>query len=136
MLLPPEVNFISKWCDPPEDYGCRVVFQGDVFRGLRQARGISQIDAARWFGVSRQTISAWEHSKSLPNRERLIQICKKFACPFWCLVIPKPKPKPMTETEKRQIQRDDKVRKRQLIEQMKFEKGLEARLDRLRSQRK
>ena len=67
MLLPDDWDFVSYWCEPPENLPrCR--FQGDVFKGLRKARGLTQEEAARWFGVSRRTVIDWEASRFVPSR--------------------------------------------------------------------
>ena len=88
MFLPEAWDYIEYWAEPPEKLPrCR--FQGDVFRGLRQAHGITQMEAARWFRVSRRTISDWEASRFVPSRGHLSRICIKFACPYWCLIIPR-----------------------------------------------
>ena len=85
ILLPDAWDFVEHWCDPPENLPrCR--FQGDVFKGLRLARGITQAQAASWFGVSRRTICDWELGRFVPGRCHLKRICVKFACPYWCLV--------------------------------------------------
>ena len=105
ILLPDAWDFVEHWCDPPEDYGMRVTFQGDVFKGLRLARGITQAQAASWFGVSRRTICDWELGRFVPGRCHLKRICVKFACPYWCLVVPW-RMKPITHREMEQMKKE------------------------------
>ena len=88
LLLPDAWDFVSYWCDPPENLP-RCKFQGDVFRGLRQAYGLTQAEAAGRFGVSRRTIVDWEQSRFVPSRSHIHKICIKFACPYWCLLVPR-----------------------------------------------
>ena len=66
MLLPDDWDFVEYWCEVPDDLP-KVRFQGDVFRGLRLARGLSQSEASRWFSVSRRTIIDWEAGRCVPK---------------------------------------------------------------------
>lgn len=45
---------------------------------LRIARGISQENLANELGVSRQTISKWESGESLPQLDKVMEICNLF----------------------------------------------------------
>ena len=48
---------------------------GEVFKELRESKGISQLELSRQIGTSHQNISRWENNKVLPN----IEFCVKLA---------------------------------------------------------
>lgn len=50
------------------------------FKKSRKAAGIKINDAAKSLGVSRQTVSAWEHGVSKPETHRLKEIAKLYGC--------------------------------------------------------
>ncbi len=51
---------------------------GEKIRTLRMHQGLSQEQLAEVCGVSRQAISKWERGDSLPDTERLMQLCRYF----------------------------------------------------------
>lgn len=51
---------------------------GEKIRALRMQQGLSQEQLAEVCGVSRQAISKWERGDSLPDTERLMQLCRYF----------------------------------------------------------
>ena len=51
---------------------------GEKIRALRMQNGLSQEQLAEICGVSRQAISKWERGDSLPDTERLMQLCRSF----------------------------------------------------------
>lgn len=51
---------------------------GEKIRTLRMQNGLSQEQLAEICGVSRQAISKWERGDSLPDTERLMQLCRSF----------------------------------------------------------
>ncbi|MGI6106854.1 MAG: helix-turn-helix domain-containing protein [Lachnospiraceae bacterium] len=50
----------------------------DNLKSLRKARGLTQESLAVQLHVTRQTISKWENSLSVPDAEQLVQIAKIF----------------------------------------------------------
>ena len=51
---------------------------GEKLQRLRRARGLSQEELAGALGVSRQAVSKWETSASLPDTEKLLAISDFF----------------------------------------------------------
>ena len=45
---------------------------------IRIENNLNQSDFGQSISVSQDTISLWERSKSLPNTEFIIEICKKY----------------------------------------------------------
>ena len=53
------------------------------------ARGLTQEDAAQWFGVYRRTTVDWEAARCVPSNAHLKLMCMKLSCPYGCLIVPK-----------------------------------------------
>lgn len=63
---------------------------GEKIRALRMRQGLSQEQLAEVCGVSRQAISKWERGDSLPDTERLMQLCCYFHVPADFLLFDTP----------------------------------------------
>ena len=88
VLLPKEWDFVEYWCEVPDDLP-KVRCQGDVFRGLRLARGLSQSETANWFDIYRRTTVYWEAGRCVPSNAHLKLMCMNLSCPYRCLIVPK-----------------------------------------------
>ena len=53
---------------------------GEQLQKLRIAEGISQTELSQKLGVSKQSVSNWEHNNILPSIEILIKIANHFSC--------------------------------------------------------
>ena len=73
------------WYDVP-DWKGEAVFQGDVLRGLRRCRGLSQSQLAQAMRVSRRTIIYWEQSRFMPSDLHLYQMAIAFYVPAECFL--------------------------------------------------
>ena len=51
---------------------------GEKIAGLRQKAGLSQEQLAEKLSVSRQSVSKWEMNQSLPQLDKVIQLCNLF----------------------------------------------------------
>lgn len=49
---------------------------GEKIASRRRAAGLSQEVLANQLGVSRQAVSRWETSESLPDAEKIVQLCQ------------------------------------------------------------
>ena len=63
---------------------------GKKLTEIRKENKMSQEEFAELFNVSRQTVSAWENSKSYPDIETLIRISEKFNISLDILLKEKP----------------------------------------------
>lgn len=54
----------------------------DKLPKLRKANNITQEQLADMLGVSRQAVSKWESGLSIPDMEKIIEMCKIFKCPI------------------------------------------------------
>jgi transcriptional regulator with XRE-family HTH domain len=64
----------SKLClQEPMSMGTRI-------RERRESLGLSQAALARRFGLTREAVSAWEHDKNLPDRERWPSLAENLQC--------------------------------------------------------
>ncbi len=52
---------------------------GEILKELRLERGLGQVELARAIGVSKGTISLWEHSKREPTLSNLIALSAYFS---------------------------------------------------------
>jgi len=52
----------------------------DKLRKLRKNNNITQEQLADLIGVSRQAVSKWESGLSIPDMEKIIELCKIFNC--------------------------------------------------------
>ena len=76
---------IKQWYQVP-DWKAQAVFQGDVLRGLRVGRGLSQTKLAQALGVSRWTVINWERSRFMPSDRHLYQLAIAFHVPVDCFL--------------------------------------------------
>ena len=53
---------------------------GARVKALRSERNLTQEQFAQQMNVSRQAVSKWESSRGYPELEKLLYICKLFAC--------------------------------------------------------
>ena len=51
---------------------------GERFKNLRTNRGISQVDIAKVFGVTKQCVSNWENENIMPSVDMLVKIADYF----------------------------------------------------------
>ena len=90
MLLPDAWDFVEYWAEMPDRESLP----------LLDFKGISSEDYDRRVGLPRRKrrvvsvclgkrIIDWETSRFVPSSHHLRKICIKFACPYWCLIIPK-----------------------------------------------
>ena len=54
----------------------------DKLPKLRKENNITQEQLADMLGVSRQAVSKWESGLSIPDMEKIIEMCKIFNCPI------------------------------------------------------
>jgi transcriptional regulator with XRE-family HTH domain len=50
---------------------------GDTIRSARQAKGLSQADLARHFGVSTSAVNQWESGKNIPKLRNAAALAEK-----------------------------------------------------------
>ncbi|MBQ8508760.1 MAG: helix-turn-helix transcriptional regulator [Clostridia bacterium] len=68
---------------------------------LRRQRGLSQEELAEQLGVSRQSVSKWEGAQSLPDLDRIADLCRVYGVSADYLLgieptlTPEPKPEPV-----------------------------------------
>jgi len=51
---------------------------GERFKSLRLSRGINQVEMAKIFGVTKQSVSNWENENIMPSVDMLIKIANFF----------------------------------------------------------
>lgn len=76
---------IKQWYEVP-DWKHEAEFQGDVLRGLRVGRGVSQSQLAEALSVSRRTVISWERSHSMPSDHHLYKLSIAFHAPVECFL--------------------------------------------------
>ena len=52
---------------------------GEKIAALRRKAGLSQEALAEELGISRQAVSRWETSESLPDAEKIIRLSRRFS---------------------------------------------------------
>lgn len=63
---------------------------GEKIALRRRSAGLSQEALAAQLGVSRQAVSRWETSESLPDTEKILQLCRIFGVSADDLLLDKP----------------------------------------------
>ena len=76
---------IKQWYEVPE-WKDQATFQGDILRGLRIGRGVSQGELSQAMGVSRRTIINWEQSQVMPSDRHLYKLALAFHAPVTCFL--------------------------------------------------
>ncbi len=51
---------------------------GEQIKRLRMCKGLTQVEMAKIFGVTKQSVSNWENENIMPSIELLIKIAKFF----------------------------------------------------------
>ncbi len=51
---------------------------GEQIKRLRMCNGLSQVEMAKLFGVTKQSVSNWENENIMPSIDMLIKIAKFF----------------------------------------------------------
>ena len=51
---------------------------GERFKSLRLSRGINQVEMAKIFGVTKQSVSNWENENIMPSVDMLVKIADFF----------------------------------------------------------
>ena len=52
---------------------------GEKIKSLRVSNGLSQVEMAKIFGVTKQSVSNWENENIMPSIDMLVKIAKFFA---------------------------------------------------------
>lgn len=63
---------------------------GEKIALRRRSAGLSQEALAAQLGVSRQAVSRWETNESLPDTEKILQLCRIFGVSSDDLLLDKP----------------------------------------------
>lgn len=51
---------------------------GERIKSLRMCKGLNQVEMAKIFGVTKQSVSNWENENIMPSIDMLIKIAKFF----------------------------------------------------------
>ncbi len=51
---------------------------GEQIKSLRMCKGLNQVEMAKIFGVTKQSVSNWENENIMPSIDMLIKIAKFF----------------------------------------------------------
>ena len=52
---------------------------GEQIKSLRMCKGLNQVEMAKIFGVTKQSVSNWENENIMPSIEMLVKIAKFFS---------------------------------------------------------
>lgn len=52
---------------------------GEQIKNLRMSRGLNQVEMAKIFGVTKQSVSNWENGNIMPSVDMLIKIADFFS---------------------------------------------------------
>ena len=52
---------------------------GEQIKSLRMCKGLNQVELAKIFGVTKQSVSNWENENIMPSIEMLVKIAKFFS---------------------------------------------------------
>ena len=52
---------------------------GEQIKSLRMCKGLNQVEMAKIFGVTKQSVSNWENENIMPSIDMLIKIAKFFS---------------------------------------------------------
>ena len=52
---------------------------GEQIKSLRMSKGLNQVEMAKIFGITKQSVSNWENENIMPSVDMLIKIAKFFS---------------------------------------------------------
>ena len=52
---------------------------GEHIKSLRMSRGLNQVEMAKIFGVTKQSVSNWENGNIMPSIDMLVKIASYFS---------------------------------------------------------